>query len=322
MACNTIAHTRTPRISRWLTALLALTLLLSPAALTQAQELRIAAYNVENWFDVFDDPYSDDESTDVKTRAELKQIAEMIRHLDADVVGFCELESEGALKALVREMLPDMGYEYIAVSKTNSGRGIHIGVISRKPIVSVTSYRFQELAVPGEDRTWRFARDVPRFVIEAAPGVHVHTFMVHFKSKRDSSNDPDSNKWRRAEATRAWQLIDRLYEQDPDAAVILMGDLNDTPDSAPLQVLQSPGVTGEPALIDVTAGLPKEERITYLRPPYRSQIDYVLASPSLAENLVPGSVTIPTDEELLAGSDHAPVAATFNLAPLMPEDAE
>jgi len=305
------------RIKQACFALVAIAVVLVGSSMATAQQLRVACYNVENWFDVFDDPYANDESTDVKTRAELVQIAAAIRELDADVVGFCELESEGALKGFVRELLPDMGYEYVAVSRTNSGRGIHIGIISRKPIVSVTSYRFQTLSFPGADRTWKFARDVPRFVIQASEDVQVHCFMVHFKSKRDSSNDPNSNKWRRAEATRLWQIIDSLYEKNPETPVILMGDLNDTPETVTLQVLQTPGVTGKPALVDITKGMPEEDRITYLREPYRSQIDYILTSPNLAENVVADSITILKDKQLLAGSDHAPVAATFNLTPLV-----
>ena len=62
----------------------------------------------------------------------------------------------------------------------------------------------------------------------------------------------------------------------------------------------------------MTADVPESNRITYLREPYRSQIDYILVSPALRERLVPGSAYVLSDDKLLAGSDHAPVSATFS----------
>ena len=69
------------------------------------------------------------------------------------LITFEELENEGVLHEMVREFLPDMGYEYIAVDTTNSDRGQNLGILSRKPIVSMTSHRMEELKLEGDAET-------------------------------------------------------------------------------------------------------------------------------------------------------------------------
>lgn len=73
--------------------------------------VKIMAYNVGNMFDVFDDPYTNDEGANVKSRSAIEKVARMVRHVDADVVAFSEIENEGILRAMVHEFLPGAGYK-------------------------------------------------------------------------------------------------------------------------------------------------------------------------------------------------------------------
>ncbi len=276
------------------------------AALAGQQTVTLAAYNIENAFDVFDDPYTDDQDSDVKPRKEWEAIANALRQVNPDVCAFEELENEYELHAMISDFLPDAGYRYVAADHTNSTRGINLGIISRLPILSLTSYRFLELTLPGEEQTWTFARDLWRVTLEAPDGKPLDVFVVHLKSRHDSEGDPNSKNWRLAEATMARKIIDGLLEQNPDARLAIMGDFNDTPGDPAISAL----TTGK-SLIDVHAGLPAEQRISYLKAPYRSTIDYILASPALAKSLVPGSARVLHDEQLLGGSDHSPVIASF-----------
>lgn len=301
---------------RYRPVLLVLVAILTVATTTFAQDkpieqITLMAYNVENMFDVFDDPYTEDERTDVKTRDEIRQIAAAIADQNPDVVVFSELENEYLLRAMVEEFLPEAGYDQIATMKTNSGRGINLGVISRVPIRAMTSHRLRTLTLPDEPKTWHFARDLFRVTLDIGSGQKLDVFAVHFKSKRDSPGDPDSNKWRLAEATAAKSIIGGLLKQDPSRLIAMAGDFNDTADSAVMKLL-----TDQAKLVDVHAAVPSEKKITYLREPYRSQIDFILASPALAKCLVEGSTVVPDDTKLLAGSDHAPVVARFDLTRL------
>jgi endonuclease/exonuclease/phosphatase family metal-dependent hydrolase len=292
------------RLPIWLILLVAVL----PAAGLRAQDdrLRLVAYNVENLFDVFDDPYSDDDSTEVKPRDEIERIAAALRQLDADVVALSEVENLGVLQAVVNEFLGDMGYRYVAVNPTNDGRGINLGVLSRYPIDAITSHRFRKLELPGEDRTWRFARDLLRVTIELPNDEKLELFTVHYKSKRDSAGDPESAKWRLAEARETAEIVANVMKLHPDRWVAVAGDFNDTPDSPPIETLT------DNLLLDAHAELPPAKRITYLRNPYRSTIDYILVNQRMRRAMT--TAVIPTNDRLLTGSDHAPVAADFRLA--------
>ena len=271
-------------------------------------QVTIATYNVENFFDVFDDPFVGDESTDPKLRHEIEKIALALRKMDADVIGVVEVENAHVLKAMVQEMLPDMGYDYIDVGPSNDGRGIKLGVISRLPILRTASYRHQTWKVEGYPEPKSMSRDLYHVTLDTGAAQPLELMGVHFKSKRDSVGDPQSQRRRNAEAAFTARIIQQQIEADPKAWIALVGDVNDTPDSQPVASLLD-----DAALVDVHTDLAANQRITYLREPYRSTIDYIFASPALAKRLKPGTAKVLDDPQILEGSDHAPIAATFQL---------
>lgn len=277
--------------------------------------LRIASYNIENAFDVFDDPYTRDEGTDVKLRWEVEMIADVLKKLDADVVGFQEIENEAVLKAMVSEYLPDMGYEYVAVPLTNDSRGIKLGIISRLPVISITSYRWQTLNHPDTDQTWRFARDLFHAKLQTKQGKILNVFVVHLKSKGSRDGDPQSVKWRTSEATRIRQIIGDMIANNPDELVVLMGDYNSKPDEPATMKLLSPADDGSAVMSDCHSSIPMEDRTTYPSERFpNSVIDFILTSPALTAKLVPGSAAIFNEPELIKGSDHLPVVAEFDMS--------
>jgi len=276
--------------------------------------LRIASYNIENAFDVFDDPYTKDEGTDVKLRWEVEMIADVLRALDADIVGFQEIENEAVLQAMVDEYLPGMGYEYVAVPLTNDARGIKLGMISRLPILSITSYRWQTLQHPEADRTWRFARDLFHARVQLPDGKVVNVFVVHLKSKGSRDGDPQSVMWRSSEAIRIRQIIGKLIADNPDERVVLMGDFNSKPGEPGTTAVLAPAPDGSPLLSDAHADIPMADRTTYPSERFpNSVIDFILTSPAMTARLVPGSAIIFNDPELTKGSDHLPIVAEFDM---------
>lgn len=294
--------------------LIALLLLAAlPAQAQQAKQITIASYNVKNFFDVFDDPYMEDEDNAVKPRADIEALARAIRSLDADVIALQEVENDHVIKAMVDAYLRDAGYKHIVASYTNSGRGIRLVVISKLPVASVTSYHQRELSLPDDERRWHFARDLFRVQVQVNDVRNLDLFVVHFKSKISSKGDPDSAAWRLAEATMARSIIDGILQSDPGGWLAIVGDFNDTPETKTIAAFTDWGPLRTPGLTDVHADRTPERRITYLHKPYRSTIDYILVSPALAKRYISNSSRVLTDEDLLSGSDHAPIAASFNI---------
>jgi endonuclease/exonuclease/phosphatase family metal-dependent hydrolase len=296
-------------------------LIASPAL---GKPVTVMSYNVENMFDVFDDPYSDDDGTDVKRRSEIMAIAKAIATVDPDVVVFQELENEHLLQGMVDTFLPDAGYKYVACQRTNSGRGINLGVISKLPIKKLTSHRFKTLTHPdAPDRTWKFARDAMQITLDVA-GKELHLFNVHLKSNSSRPGDENSKLWRTSEAMGLKSLVREMVEKDPDSLIVALGDFNSNIETRPEQVrpwpateyLRKAEADGKQLLNDAHDAIEDyDKRITIPGSGrYPSAIfDYIYASPTLHTMLVKGSAKVVNDSKLISGSDHYPVYATYDI---------
>lgn len=309
------------QIHRIAFVLLAFCLAVLPAL---GKPVTVMSYNVENMFDVFDDPYTDDDGTDVKKRREIQAIAKAIEAADADVIVFQELENEHLLQGMVDTFLPDAGYDYVACQRTNSGRGINLGLISRLPIKQLTSHRFKTLTHPdAPERTWRFARDAMQVTLDV-DGKELHLFNVHLKSNSSRPGDENSKFWRTAEAMKLKTIIRDLITKDPDALILALGDFNSNIETRPEQVrpwpateyLRKPEADGTQLLNDAHDSIKDyDKRITIPGSGrYPAAIfDYIYASPALHTMLVKDSAKVISDSKLTSGSDHYPVYATYDI---------
>jgi len=276
-----------------------------PAALRGA--IRIGTFNTLNLFDVYDDPYTADETTPPKPRSELEHLAATIRELDADVLALVEVENRSVLERFVRTFLPDMGYDEVILYEGNDGRGIDCALLSRLPVGPVTSYRHVRIVMPGGGTT-RFRRDLLRARIEPLGAATFDVFVVHLKSKRGEAGD--SSAIRQAEAAEVRLVCDDVLREDGGARFVVCGDFNDTWDSAPLKTIRG---TGSGELKTFFDEIPESGRITYNRNPHRSMIDFVLCSPAMAAGYVPGSFRVRDGSIETTGSDHNPVVMEFRL---------
>lgn len=309
-------------IARTLASLhVALFFLVSLAA--SAEEVTVMTYNLENAFDVFDDPYTDDDGTDAKRSDELIAIAKAIALANADIVVVQELENLAMLEGLVRTFLPDGGYDYIACERGNDGRGINLGIISRFPITSITSYRHRTLTHPdAPDRTWQFSRDALQITLDVH-GQRVDVFNMHLKSNSSSPGDENSKLRRTAEAMAVKSIIRGLLAERPDAYILLMGDMNSNLVERPeqprpwpaTQHLRAAEPDGSHILLDAHEALSYDQRITIpgdgQYPP--AIFDYIYASPALNAKLLADKSRVINDPEVVGGSDHRPVVATYDI---------
>ncbi len=293
----------------------------------------LASYNLENFFDVFDDPFTDDQTTEPKPRRELEQIAAALIEVDADVVLLQELENLGALEAFNQELIGQLGYAYVAAPRGNDGRGIGLGVLSRLPVESITSYRLRQLhdedgrpmINPYDGGPLRMSRDVMHVVLDVPGDRPLHVINVHLKSNRDGPNDPRSVNRRLAEATLVREIVADLLEDDPEAWITVAGDFNSDYMVQPGDERRRPWPTyqrmmgldgaGGPQMIDPHAELDRPRRISL---PSRGEypdatFDYVILSPALAEHVVPGSAYVLQRADITGGSDHRPVVVELQL---------
>jgi len=213
--------------------------------------IRIATYNMLNFFDPFDDPSLEGEYDDaemVTSPARCEVLAETIREMDADILALQEVESKKALEWFRDKYLPDMGYKYIASKDVGYYRGIECSIMSRFEITDSRVWPNMNLDdvqregpgwddVPPEDRSGlTFQRSPICATIQVDQDYELVVFSVHHKSGRN-------NRYHReAEALRIVEFIEQIRREDPHANMVVMGDFNAAPWDKSLRVYLEAGL--------------------------------------------------------------------------------
>jgi endonuclease/exonuclease/phosphatase family metal-dependent hydrolase len=235
----------------------------------------------------------------------------VVKALRADVLCLIEVENREVLGDFNVQVLRNQRFAQHMLIDGNDPRGIDIGLLSNYPIRNMRSHVHDG---PAKSRT--FSRDCPEYEVLLPDGRSLWMVCNHFKSKLGPPKSSDDR--RKRQAARVAELLAENYDLTQDL-VVVAGDLNDTPDAAPLAPLLS-----LPDLHNIVDTLPSAERYTHMFRNQKSQIDYLLVSTPLRTALaevhierrgmhrVPGhfpSVSGAAD----AASDHAAVVAEFNV---------
>lgn len=280
---------------------------------------RIAAYNVNNYIDA-----PTETRRFVKSDAAKAKIRESLLAAKADVVA---LEEMGALSALLelRDALKKDGldypeWEHISALDTN----IHLAILSRFPIVARRGHTNENFLLGGR------RHQVGRGFSEVEIKVNEHyTFTLigaHLKSKRVVP-EADESELRFEEARLLREKVDAVLKTNPNANLIVLGDLNDTKASRSTKIvigtgrhklvdtrpaerngdnLPNPNPSWEPVNVNWTYYFGKEDQF--------SRIDYILLSPGMAREWLKAETYIPVIPNWGLGSDHRPIVATFEAA--------
>jgi endonuclease/exonuclease/phosphatase family metal-dependent hydrolase len=222
------------------------------------------------------------------------------------VVALQEVENIGLLSRLNTDELASLGYKEVRLSPGNDMRGINVALLSRFPVVKFMSHagdRFQ--GVDGDQTTYGFSRDCLEVRLEAGPGRFLTLLINHLAA----TESPDAVPRRHAQAAQVRRIADDTLKYRPDANLAVVGDLNDTPGSKTLQLIQ----TGTPPLFDLLTLVPASQRFTFYYGSQKEQIDYILVSPGLKSDLQAGSVLADHATVFKNASDHYPVVARFTL---------
>lgn len=160
----------------------------------------------------------------------------VIRDVDADILAVVEAENRVALKQFSDLILEEVGgipYTQIMVIDGNDERGIDVGLMTKTGYeIGLMRSHIHDLQ---DDGSPIFNRDCPEYSVKMPSGETIWILPNHFKSKFGGDN-PDSRQKRLAQATRTAEIYQRLRSEGKNLMVVL-GDLNDTPDSPPLQPL-------------------------------------------------------------------------------------
>ncbi len=224
----------------------------------------------------------------------------VIRDVNADMLAVIEAEDRVSLKKFtefvfnrVNDELPIAErrdpYTSVMVIDGNDDRGIDVGLMTKDGFeIGLMRSHIHDLKSDGNPV---YSRDCPEYAVTTPTGELIWLLPNHFKSKF-GGNDATSIAKRKAQATRTAEIYQSLRDGGHDN-VIVLGDLNDTPDSDPLQPLltstdlQDVSVHSEFEVgeFNVPASNTNKGIGTFGLGNDNNKIDYLLLSPSLFDRV-------------------------------------
>ncbi len=291
-----------------------LTLLLW-ARFAGAETFRVATYNVEGYLDQATQTRS---AKSVEAKAKIR---ESLRALKPDVLALQEMGGTNALLEL-RDSLKAEGldlpyWEHITGFDTN----IHVAILSKFPIIARRPHTDDSFLLSG--RRFRVSRGFAEVDIQVNTNYSFTLMTAHLKSKRAVAQ-ADETELRLEEAKLLREKVDVILSANPNANLVVLGDFNDTKDSASTKAVigrgkrklvdtrpaerngdnaPSPNPAWEPRNVTWTHHYGKED--TY------SRIDFLLISPGLAREWLTNETYVLALPNWGVGSDHRPLVATF-----------
>lgn len=260
--------------------------------------LRVATWNLHDFFDAVDDSYNDEVLSLREFASKLDSLKAGLDDVNADIVGVCEVENLACLRKLGERA----GYPYVLLVPGNDRiRGINVGVLSRIPIknyVSHTRDRFRNSA----GRNGAFSRDC--LEVHFAHSSRLTLLVNHLKSQRGQDKEANDAK-RASQAGRVREIAAGLSS----VPVVIVGDMNADPDSPSLRPL-----LGAKFLTDVMQSIPAKSRVTFKNSRYTSALDYILVNQKLAPAVEANSVRIYATPNVARASDHRPVSVDLRLS--------
>lgn len=199
---------------------------------------KIVFYNVENLFDpVNDENVRDGDFTpegniswnDKKYTKKLNDIAKVIRTIDSTnlpmIIGLAEVENLGTLKDLTSKTALSEGDYGIIHFESPDERGIDVALLYRSGLFMPMHARPYPLTFDFDknDRT----RDMLYVKGVAASQDTLHLIVDHWPSRSGGRKKSDPKRF--AAATSVREVVDSIFRTNPEANIIVMGDLNDNP---------------------------------------------------------------------------------------------
>jgi endonuclease/exonuclease/phosphatase family metal-dependent hydrolase len=276
-----------------------------------AERFVVCAYNVENWLTMD----RRGQPGQPKPEEEREAVAAILGSIRPDVLGVSEIGTTDDLADL-KSRLAAHGLEYPYQEWVRAADTVrHVALLSRFPILERHSRSNDTYLLDG--RPMRMQRGILDVRVQVNDHYWFRALVVHFKSKR-RVDIGDQAQMRLEEARLLRGHIGKTLKKQPRLNLLVMGDLNDTEDSEPVQTV----IGNEPfRLLDLK---PVSSRGYYDTHYWRgarqfSRIDYLLVSPGMAHEYVSDTARIADPPGWEKASDHRAIHATFYARDLDPE---
>ena len=261
--------------------------------------LKVSFWNVENLFDLDDDPNKNDDEFATGGRKnvtkeiydlKLKNSAEVLKDLNADILGICEVENRFMMEELNRAYL-DRDYSIVHYDSPDS-RGIDCALFYDSKVFKLYESKPVKNILPG---------NLPTRDIIHVKGTYeeqlLHIFVNHWPSNYGGREKAIPK--RAATSNLLEKVLLEILLDNSDANIILIGDFNEEPidpNIIDLIDMKNDGKYSKPFinLMDPLVG--KEKVGTYVYRGNDNLIDQIIISSGLANKgplkVMPGSLKI------------------------------
>ena len=243
-----------------------------------SSSLSVGFWNVENLFDLIDDPDRRDEEFALNGRKnvtqeiydlKIKNSAEVLIDLDVDVLGLCEVENKNVLNDL-NDVFENKEYKIIHYESPDE-RGIDNALLYDPKKFKVVSSKPIRNILGGDDKT----RDI--LYVEGTFNRNlIHIFVNHWPSNYGGKEK--SIPKRNFTSKLLLSEILKINEVEVEPNIILLGDFNEDPDDNNVLLLESAGLTNL-----MTAMIDKENVSTYIYRGTNYLYDQIIVSNSILD---------------------------------------
>ena len=204
--------------------------------------LRVMFYNVENLFDTFDDPATNDEEftyqsektwSQKRYKEKLNNIAKTIIAIGGweppDVVGLCEVENFQVLYDLTNiTPLKKFGYQ-IVHQDSRDLRGIDNALLFLPGKLQKIAQK--SINIDADEKN--YTRDILDVSIDFQKKDFIHFFVNHWPSRYGGKAFTMSKRIEAASTLR--QIVDSIHLKNRKCKLFIMGDFNDEPSDESIQ---------------------------------------------------------------------------------------
>ena len=224
------------------------------------QPLSVGFWNVENLFDLEDNPDKNDDEFALGGRKKvdqqiyelkIKHSSEVLQDLNVDVLGLCEVENHKVLNDL-NNAYKERNYEIIHYESPDN-RGIDNALLYDKNRFSIISSR----AIENKLKNGGPTRDI-LYVLGEYNDARLHIFVNHWPSNYGGKEKAIPKRTETAELII--KEIKNILSVEKSAEIILIGDFNEDPDDKNIMLLEKVGLA---SLMKPMLGKPKVGTYVY-----------------------------------------------------------
>ncbi|MCB2209024.1 MAG: endonuclease/exonuclease/phosphatase family protein [Bacteroidetes bacterium] len=222
-----------------LSLLLIIITVLTASCSKKIQTFSLAFYNVENLFDTIDDKHKQDNKylpdskipwNTERYNHKMNNLTQVFNAIDSvelpSVIGLAEVENMTVLKDLVAHpAISETGYK-ILHQESEDERGIDVALLYRPDKYAPLETNYIQLIFPFNPTNG--TRDILYSKGLAGDKDTVHIFINHWTSRWGGQEKTEPSRRYTAEVLKSY--TDSILYLQPNANIIIAGDLNDNPD--------------------------------------------------------------------------------------------